>query len=108
MSNFSIINEAVATQNRTSSNRYLETLSELPISAKQENGTFAGAAIECEKAGQVLSFREAAKRMGVGLVTRKQADGKVRVWKINKADMVIRHVSATKTPKAKKAAKAKA
>ena len=108
---FTFIDNAVATQNRASSSKYAEALGNLAVATKQADGTFAGAAIECEKVGQVLSFREAAKHLGVGLVTRKQADGKVRVWKVAATDKPIRNVKANaepKAPKAKKAAKAKA
>jgi len=96
---FNIIDSAVASQSRVSSSKYVEALGGLAISTKNADGSFTGAAIEVEKEGQVLSFREAAKRLGLGLVTRKQSDGKTRVWKVSKTDLPAR--KAHKKSKAK-------
>ena len=96
---FNIIDSAVASQSRVASSKYTEALGGLAISTKNADGTFSGAAIEVEKEGQVLSFREAAKKLGVGLVTRKQSDGKTRVWKVAKTDLPAR--KAHKKGKAK-------
>jgi len=55
-----------------------------------------GNAVELEKEGQIFSLRAAAKVAGVGLVTRKQSDGKIRCWKV---------AASTRKPRAKKASK---
>ena len=104
---FNIIDNAVSTQSRTSSSKYVATLDKLAISTKNEDGTFSGSAVELDKAGQVLSFRQAAKKLGVGIVTRKQGD-KTRVWKVATTDLAVRKVSEKPaTPKVDKAKKSK-
>ena len=94
---FTIIDSAVASQNRTSSSKYAEALNGLTVATKNEDGTFSGKAVEVEKDGQVLAFREAAKKLGVGLVTRKQTDGKIRVWKVAKTDLPERKKTEKKS-----------
>jgi hypothetical protein len=104
---FTIIDNAVSVQSRKNSSKYVEALGNLSLSTKNPDGTFSGSAFECEKEGQVLSFREAAKRLGVGIVTRKAPSGKTRVWKIAATDKPARKVAvkteseATVTPKPK-------
>lgn len=106
MSNFTIIDSAVATQSRNVQSKYAEALSNLSVSTKNADGTFSGPAIAAEKDGQVLCFRDAAKRLGVSLITRRQKDGKTYVWKVAKEDAPVRKVSEKTEKKSDKATKA--
>jgi len=98
---FTIVDDAVATQSSRTS-KYAAALNSITTAIKNEDGTFSGKALEVEKPGEVLSLRAAAKVAGVGIVTRKQADGKTRVWKVAKTDLTPRKKHEKKAKVAKK------
>ena len=79
---FKVIEQATASKVRISASHYQEAFENLNLSQRGEDGTITGPAIEVEKTGQVLAFRDVAKRLGFGIISRKQENGSVRIWKV--------------------------
>lgn len=65
---------------------YADTLNKLTVAAKQEDGSFKGAGVLCDKPVQVLSFRTAAKALGFAIITRKNPENKTLVMRVSKED----------------------
>jgi hypothetical protein len=105
MSSFTILDSVVASSSRQGG-IYKDALTNLGIATKNADGSFSGPAASCDKPGQVLGFRAAAKDLGFAVITRKQADKKTLVMKVNKADAPVRKAKTDAAAKpAKKAAK---
>jgi len=65
------VESGIAIPARTSHGVYASTMSTMKT----------GDSVVCQKMGQVLSFRSAAKAQGCSVVAHKQDDGSYRVWK---------------------------
>ena len=103
MSTFQILSNVQVSSSRKSSSSYVETLKNLPVAVKQADGTFLGNAVECTKIGEVQSFGMAAKNNGLFIRSFKQEDGKWRIVRVNKEDVLVRAArKATKTKSASK------
>lgn len=82
------IESGVAIPERTNRGVYASTLANMKTSDS----------VVCQKMGQVLSFRAAAKAAGCSVIAHKQNDGSYRVWKSDKPTAV--RPAAPKTRKA--------
>jgi len=68
------IESGIALPERTSRGVYASTISSMNT----------GDSIVCQKIGQVLSFRSAAKAAGCSVIAHKNDDGSYRIWKSDK------------------------
>ena len=103
--NFTILDNAVASSSRQGGGVYKDTLKKLSVATKQEDGTFKGQGIPCDKEGQIMGFRQAAKDLGYPIITRKQTEGdlkgKTLVMRVNKEDLPARKTPSKKGKAAK-------
>lgn len=68
------IESGIAIPERTSRGVYATTIANMKTADS----------VVCQKMGQVLSFRAAAKAAGCSVIAHKQDDGSYRVWKSDK------------------------